>query len=751
MRLREGTELLGHYEGTAYEQPTYLVRRGDGQVIHVSHLLYQVALLMDGREPGDIAALMSAQLGRQVVPANVEYLIENKLRPLGLVAGDDDHPTRGLTRSEPLLALRWRTRVIPPRLHRGVTTALQPLFWPPVVLFVLGGLVAANVWVFGAHRAELSRAVRQLPFHPDLLLLVTAMVLFSGFFHELGHATATRYGGGAPGAMGVGVYLAWPAFFTDLTDSYRLDRRGRLRSDLGGVYFNAVLIVAAGVAALTTGFAPLLVFMVLSQAMALYQFLPFVRLDGYYIMSDLVGVPNLFEYLGPVLRSVVRRPDPLTVARLQRLKPRARVAITAWSVVTVLFLVINFGAIAVLAPVILPAEWAAVHVQLHAIDVAVSRDDVVVAVNDVLNLVFVAIAPAGLLLIFGMLLRRALRGIRKWWATRPVVAGSLGVVMAAALLFQGQALVTRFAAGPGPAPKAAHAAAAAAARPDRPLGPRAHSTVVPPVPSAGFAPVVAASSAPVRFYVVQPGDTLSGIAARCLGDASQWPAVYDLNVGRPQPGGQDLVQPDLILPGWTLEVPGSEPAAATLVPTAAATSVTSATTAVLVRPAAAAPPPATGNGGVVVGGTPLASTAPVAGTSGAGVPPPVGAGGTAAAAPASTSSPPRPSADLPTSSADSACAGGSRGCAAPSSAGSGGVGGLAPATAASPAVAVPRSPAVPGWSNDTIPTPPEQAGGGTPAGVPGAPALAPATNVPDQRSPPRAGRAAAAAALAVGG
>ena len=66
----------------------------------------------------------------------------------------------------------------------------------------------------------------QLPFHPNLFLLVTILVIFSGFFHELGHATATRYGGGSPGVMGVGIYLAWPAFYTDLTDSYRLDRAG---------------------------------------------------------------------------------------------------------------------------------------------------------------------------------------------------------------------------------------------------------------------------------------------------------------------------------------------------------------------------------------------------------------------------------------------------------------------------------------------------------------------------------------------
>ena len=39
--------------------------------------------------------------------------------------------------------------------------------------------------------------------------------------------------------MGTGLYLVWPAFYTDVTDSYRLGRAGRLRTDLGGLYFNA--------------------------------------------------------------------------------------------------------------------------------------------------------------------------------------------------------------------------------------------------------------------------------------------------------------------------------------------------------------------------------------------------------------------------------------------------------------------------------------------------------------------------------
>ena len=39
----------------------------------------------------------------------------------------------------------------------------------------------------------------------------------------------------------------------------------------------------------------------------LEQLLPFVRFDGYFILSDLVGVPDLFARVAPVLRGFLSR------------------------------------------------------------------------------------------------------------------------------------------------------------------------------------------------------------------------------------------------------------------------------------------------------------------------------------------------------------------------------------------------------------------------------------------------------------
>src|SRR6202044_2816579 len=105
-----------------------------------------------------------------------------------------------------------------------------------------------------------------------------------------------------------------------VTDSYRLSRTGRLRTDLGGLYFNAVFMLAlAGLYVATTNQVLLLV-IALTHLEMLEQLLPFVRFDGYFILSDLVGVPDLFARIGPVVRSSLSRD------RLSRNRQDPRVA-----------------------------------------------------------------------------------------------------------------------------------------------------------------------------------------------------------------------------------------------------------------------------------------------------------------------------------------------------------------------------------------------------------------------------------------
>jgi LysM repeat protein/DNA-binding SARP family transcriptional activator len=68
-------------------------------------------------------------------------------------------------------------------------------------------------------------------------------------------------------------------------------------------------------------------------------------------------------------------------------------------------------------------------------------------------------------------------------------------------------------------------------------------------------PQVQAEPSPSGGYTVVPGDSLMSIAAEQLGDESRYQEIFDLNQGRRQADGEVLRGVDLIKPGWRLVLP----------------------------------------------------------------------------------------------------------------------------------------------------------------------------------------------------
>ena len=404
-RLAPGVELLGPYLGSGLKKPPYLVRRGDA-VLQVSQLLHTVAFGADGcRSFDDIAALASSRLERRLSPDDVRYLIEEKLRPAGIVAAEDettDRPPPPPADDHRLLALRFRRALLPPNRVDVAARALAGLFRGPVVAGILVTVVGFDAWLFGVHgiKGPLNHVLRQ----PGLLLFVAVLTVLSTAFHEFGHAAGCRYSGARPGAVGGGVYLIWPVLFTNVTDAYRLGRIGRLRTDLGGIYFNAIFIVALGGAYLATGFEPLLAVVVAEHFAILDQLMPWVRFDGYYIISDLTGVPDIFNRVRPALQSLI--PGRPTHPEILALRPRARRMLFAYLGSLVVFVAVSLGVMVAQGPGMLATAWDSLLAQGEPLRDAIGMWDLPLTVLLLVQTSMLAAPFVGLVLFPALLVSR---------------------------------------------------------------------------------------------------------------------------------------------------------------------------------------------------------------------------------------------------------------------------------------------------------------------------------------------------------
>ena len=231
--------------------------------------------------------------------------------------------------------------------------------------------------------------------------------------------------------MGVGIYVVWPAFYTDITDAYRLGKWGRLRADLGGMYFNAIFaLLVAGVYALTS-FEPLLLLIMLQTFAIIQQALPLLRLDGYYILSDLTGVPDIFLRIRSVLASLI--PGRPADKRVTELKSWVRVVVSVYILFIVAFLGVSVLAMVINLPRIVATGYDSAAVRLDAVGPAFSHGGATTGAFDLIQMLFLILPAAGLLYTGVRVGRRVGTGAFRWSAGHPTRQATLGLAGAAAV------------------------------------------------------------------------------------------------------------------------------------------------------------------------------------------------------------------------------------------------------------------------------------------------------------------------------
>ena len=119
--------------------------------------------------------------------------------------------------------------------------------------------------------------------------------------HEFGHALVAKQQGLRVPTMGAAFMVMWPVAYTDTSEAWRLsDARARLRIAAAGVRTELTLAAWATLAwvLLPDGLLRTAAFIVATMTWVsslLVNLSPFMRFDGYFLLCDLLDLPNLHE------------------------------------------------------------------------------------------------------------------------------------------------------------------------------------------------------------------------------------------------------------------------------------------------------------------------------------------------------------------------------------------------------------------------------------------------------------------------
>ncbi len=187
--------------------------------------------------------------------------------------------------------------VRPDRFLRTTLPFVEWLFAPSVA-WLIGFIGLIGIYLVSRQWDTFSSTMLHFFTLRGLVLYVLCLIVVK-VFHELGHAyTATRYGCRVS-TMGIAMIVMVPMLYSDTSDAWKLTSR-RQRAAIGA----AGMIVECALAAvaifawnfLDDGVARSLAFITATTSLALgfaINLNPFMRFDGYYVLSDLLGIPNL--------------------------------------------------------------------------------------------------------------------------------------------------------------------------------------------------------------------------------------------------------------------------------------------------------------------------------------------------------------------------------------------------------------------------------------------------------------------------
>ena len=113
-------------------------------------------------------------------------------------------------------------------------------------------------------------------------------------FHEFGHAVAAKKFGLTPKEIGFGIFFIIPILYSNVSCIWILDKHKRVIVNLSGIYFQLLVSLFFSIF-LFEHTELLMILYSMNIGLLFFSLFPFIKTDGYWVISDYFDKLNLFE------------------------------------------------------------------------------------------------------------------------------------------------------------------------------------------------------------------------------------------------------------------------------------------------------------------------------------------------------------------------------------------------------------------------------------------------------------------------
>lgn len=189
----------------------------------------------------------------------------------------------------------------PEKYIQNIPNGIKNMFSINGVILIAILTIIAFILMCNNAEGLYSAAKDSLHFSIMEYVLFYIMMVLTTMLHEMGHAICCTHHGGKISSIGIMLFFLIPCFFCDVSDIYMFKNRKKSFSvAVAGIainYFMGTIVCIGYFILLGRGiYVPLLMFYYFANiGFVVFNLIPFVKLDGYWVVTALLEVDNLMD------------------------------------------------------------------------------------------------------------------------------------------------------------------------------------------------------------------------------------------------------------------------------------------------------------------------------------------------------------------------------------------------------------------------------------------------------------------------